>query len=385
MKKYDLSKLLSGCIFACLLASCSGNKNQFTVEGNIKNAQGKILYIENVGASSIALLDSIRIKGDGSFQFKHERPDVPDFYRIRLGNQVIHFAVDSTETIIIRGDTAQFAKNYTIEGSPESVKIKELTLIQLNANIAYNQLQKRYEAKEISMDEYVRQVNQVVGDYKTEAQKYIYSNPLSTSAYFALFQQINRMLIFDPYDKADSKAFGAVANSWNQYYAESPRAVQLYNLFTRSSAVLRGERSVSVTEGNSVELFDISLPSLNGKELKLSEAGKNKLTLIDFTAYGMKDSPAHNILLAEVYEQYKAKGFEIYQISIDMDEHFWKNASSNLPWVCVRDPQSVDSRILKLYNVSEIPTSYLRDKEGNIVARIESYKDLGKEITKYLK
>jgi hypothetical protein len=385
MKKENLPKRLLIYIYVCLLIACLDNKNQFTVSGKIEEGRDKTLYLENIGISKVTLLDSMKIKSDGSFLFKQKRPDVPDFYRLRLGNRFINFAVDSTETIIIRGDTAHFAQNYTIEGSPENEKIKKLTFLQLNTSIEYNQLKKRYEAKEIAIDEYVEQINQIVENYKTEARKYIYSNPLSTSAYFALFQQINQLLIFDPYDKSDSKAFGAVANSWNQYYSGSPRAVQLYNLFANSLAVLRGERLLNVTEGNSLELFEISLPSLDNKNLKLSEVGKDKLTLIDFTAYSLKESPAHNILLAEAYKKYQSKGFEIFQIALDVDEHFWKNASVNLPWTCVRDPQSVDFNALRVYNVSEIPTSFLRNKEGNIVARIESYKDLEKEIIKYLK
>ncbi|MDR2086387.1 MAG: AhpC/TSA family protein, partial [Dysgonamonadaceae bacterium] len=345
----------------------------------------KTLYLENIGTTKLTLIDSLKIAGDGSFRFRYKRPETPDFYRLRLNAQVINLCVDSTETIRITGNAENFARDYTIEGSPESEKIKELTLLQLTANREYNRLQKQYETREIAIDEYVTQINKTVEDYKTEARKYIYSNPLSPSAYFALFQQINRLLIFDPYDKTDAKAYGAVANSWNQYFPESPRSVQLYQLFTQSLAVLRGERPIEITEKNARELFDITLPAPNAKDIRLSEIGDGKFTLIDFTAYGMKESPAHNILLAEIYNRYHSKGFEIYQISIDTDEHFWKNASVNLPWICVRDPQSVYSPMLKSYNISEIPTAFLRNREGDIVARIESDKDLEKEIGKYLR
>jgi glutathione peroxidase-family protein len=150
-------------------------------------------------------------------------------------------------------------------------------------------------------------------------------------------------------------------------------------------AILRGERTIQITEGNAKELFDIALPSIDEKIIKLSEIGDGKVVLIDFTAYSMKESPSHNILLAEIYNKYRSKGFEIYQISIDTDEHFWKNASINLPWICVYDHQSIYSEILKKYNVTQIPTSFLRDKEGEIVSRIESIKDIEKGIERYLK
>jgi hypothetical protein len=384
MKKNDRFISLFIGLISCIAVSCSKNNNHFIIEGEIRDAGNKTLYLENIGASTVALLDSIPLTEDGSFRFKRERPPVPDFYRLRLGKQMINVAIDSTETITVHGNAVDFARNYTIEGSLGNEQIKELTLLQLSAQSEYRRLQKQYEAKEISMDEYVEQIKNILENYKTTARKYIYAAPMSATAYFALFQQIDQLLIFDPYDKADSKAFGAVANSWNQWYPQSPRAVQLYHIFTQSLAFFRGERPITVTEGNSKELLDITLPSLLGKDITLSAIGNGKVTLIDFTSYESKESPARNILLAEIYEKYKSKGLEIYQISIDIDEHFWKNAGVNLPWICVRDPQSTYSDVLRRYNVSQIPTSFIRNREGDIVSRIESYDQLEKNITSYL-
>ena len=385
MKKIDILKVLFSCLFIWILISCTEDKNQFSVEGTIKDADNKTLYLENIGTSAITLLDSVKLKGNSSFRFKQQRPATPDFYRLRLGNQIINFAIDSTETISINGNATNFAKGYVIEGGIKNEKIKELTLLQLNSSIEYNQSKKQYDANEISADEYAEQVTQTVAKYKTLALQYIYSDPLSSVAYFALFQQINNLLIFDPYDKTDSKAYGAVATAWDQYYPNSSRAKQLYNLFASSLSFFRNNRPLEIVEGDTKELFDISLPSINSKEVKLSNIGDGKLTLIDFTAYSMSGSPIHNIRLAEIYEKYKSKGFEIYQISLDTDEHFWKNVSTNLPWITVRDPQSVQSNILRKYNIGELPASFIRDKNGEIVARVESYNNLEKDIIKYLK
>jgi peroxiredoxin len=321
----------------------------------------------------------------GAFIFKHNRPAVPDFYRLRWGNQIINLAIDSTESITIRADGVHFAQNYTLEGDiAESQKIKELTLLQLNTSQKYNDLQKKYDAGEISIDQYRNEINAIIDHYKATAKEYIVSNFLATSAYFAIFQQINNRMIFDMYDKADNKLFGAVANAWNTTYPESLRAIQLKNLFTSSRAAFRKERSIELTESNSKTFFDISLPSINGKEIRLSDIGEGKITLIDFTAYAMDESPLHNLQLAELYDKYKAKGLEIYQISLDADEHFWKNAGINLPWVCVIDPQSIYSSIAQKYNVINIPTAFILNKEGEIVLRIEDYKHLDTNITKFL-
>ena len=96
-------------------------------------------------------------------------------------------------------------------------------------------------------------------------------------------------------------------------------------------------------------------------------------------------SPAHNLQLAELYSRYRSQGLEIYQISLDSDNHLWKNAAVNLPWVCVRDPESAYSPIARKYNVTTIPTTFIRDRTGEIVTRIEDYNTLNATVTKYLK
>ncbi|MDR0681561.1 MAG: AhpC/TSA family protein [Dysgonamonadaceae bacterium] len=382
MKKIIISGIFYSLFF--LFISCENKKQEFTICGEISGDTTKMLYLEHIGTSKITILDSAELKS-GAFKFKRNRPAVPDFYRLRWGNQIINLAIDSTETIIVHADGAHFAQNYTLEGDiTECQKIKELTLLQLNTSQKYNDLQRKYNAGEISIDQYQDEAYRIINHYKTTAKEYIISNFLATSSYFAVFQQINNIMIFDIYDKNDNKLFGAIANAWNITYPESLRAIQLKNLFTSSRAALRKELPIEITEGNLKTLFDISLPSIDGKELRLSDISHGKITLIDFTAYATKKSPLHNLQLAEIYNKYKAKGLEIYQISLDSDEHFWKNAVINLPWVCVIDPESFYSSIAQKYNVINIPTAFILNREGEIVLRIEDYTRLDTDISKYL-
>jgi len=369
-----------------IFIACS-NKNQFTVNGFIKDGNEKILYLENITVSKAVLLDSVKLGKSGSFQFKHERPATPEFYRLRLNRQLINFSIDSIETITIRSDTLRFAEDYTIEGSLESEHIKTLSLLQLKTSETYNRLQNEYRSQTITADEYKEKVNACIEEYKNEARKIIFANPASASAYFALFQQIDGLLLFDTYDKTDSKAYGAVANNWNQHYPDAPRTKHLVGLFTTALAIMRGEQArnldASTIEGK--DYFDVSLVSTDGATCRLSEIGKDQVVLVDFIAYEMNESPTHNQQLAKVYEKYHPQGFQIYQISLDTDEHFWKNAAANLPWICVIDPQSVDSDIAKKYNIRELPAGFILNRKGEISKRVENYDELAKDILPYLK
>ena len=137
------------------------------------------------------------------------RPAYPDFYRLRLNNQLINFSIDSTETVSFVADAETFATSYTVEGSENGKAIKNITLAQLDANQLIQRLRKAYEAGEVSDTLYAEEVKKAAKAYKEVALQYIYSAPMSPAAYFALFQQIDGLLFFDLYDPADSKASAA--------------------------------------------------------------------------------------------------------------------------------------------------------------------------------
>lgn len=374
-----LLTVLGLCMF--FLSACN-NSSDFTVKGVVAGADGQLMYLENVGISNVVTLDSIKLAPGGKFKFTEKRPEYPDFYRLRLNNQLINFAVDSTETISFVADAGTFATSYSVEGSENSKAIKAITLAQLDANQAISRLRKEYEDKMISDTTYRMKVLAAADAYKEVARKYIYSAPMSTAAYFALFQQIDGLLFFDLYDRKDVKAYGAVATSYNHTYPESPRSKHLYNLTLQSMKVLRAQRPVdySNVETKEISFLDIELPDVRGEVVKLSTVAPGKVVLINFTAYQTDWSPALNMALGELYTKYHDQGLEIYQVSLDSDFHFWRNGASNLPWVTVHDPQSVYSQVAGLYNVKQLPALFILDRKGNLVKRVEDVKKLEADV-----
>lgn len=374
-----LLTVLGLCMF--FLSACNYSSD-FTVKGVVAGADGQLMYLENVGISNVVTLDSIKLAPGGKFKFTEKRPEYPDFYHLRLNNQLINFAVDSTETISFVADAGTFATSYSVEGSENSKAIKAITLAQLDANQAISRLRKEYEDKMISDTTYRMKVLAAADAYKEVARKYIYSAPMSTAAYFALFQQIDGLLFFDLYDRKDVKAYGAVATSYNHTYPESPRSKHLYNLTLQSMKVLRAQRPVdySNVETKEISFLDIELPDVRGEVVKLSTVAPGKVVLINFTAYQMEWSPALNMALGELYTKYHDQGLEIYQVSLDSDFHFWRNGASNLPWVTVHDPQSVYSQVAGLYNVKQLPALFILDRKGNLVKRVEDVKKLETDV-----
>lgn len=382
MMKQISTRLLTVLGLCMFFFSACNNSSDFIVNGVVAGADGQLMYLENVGISNVVTLDSIKLAPGGKFKFTEKRPEYPDFYRLRLNNQLINFAVDSTETISFVADAGTFATSYSVEGSENSKAIKAITLAQLDANQAISRLRKEYEDKMISDTTYRMKVLAAADAYKEVARKYIYSAPMSTAAYFALFQQIDGLLFFDLYDRKDVKAYGAVATSYNHTYPESPRSKHLYNLTLQSMKVLRAQRPVdySNVETKEISFLDIELPDVRGEVVKLSTVAPGKVVLINFTAYQTEWSPALNMALGELYTKYHDQELEIYQVSLDSDFHFWRNGASNLPWVTVHDPQSVYSQVAGLYNVKQLPALFILDRKGNLVKRVEDVKKLEADV-----
>jgi len=372
------------CLVALIVTACSKEKARFTISGEITNAANKTLYLEHIGTTKIELTDSVELT-DGNFQF-WQRYDYPDFYRLRIDNQIVTLAIDSADRIQIKADAKTFATNYTLEGTvDESLKIKALIKLQTQTAQRYQALKNQYETGNMSLDTYIDSLNAIIDDYKKPATAFMIADFGSLAAYFALFQQVNHTLIFDIYNKADNKLLGAIANAWDQNYPESPRTIQLKKMYLASRAVIRGERTVKMEETNSKAFLDIVLPDLYDRPVRLSEIGDGKVVIVDFTAYTQTKSPAHNSELMQIYEQYCDQGLEIYQVSLDADTHEWKNAAVNIPWICVHDEQSVYSEIAQRYNVRSLPATFIMDRDGNIAQRLEQNEKLAAVVKKYLR
>ena len=366
------------------MVSCGQKK--FHVEGTIDNAKDSVLYFENIGLAGPELLDSVRLGQDGEFSFAGEQTDAPEFYRLRIHDQIISLSIDSTETVTIKAQYPQMAGQYEVSGSENCQKIKELALLQMD-------LQQR--AIKVSRDEAlsVDQVNDsilsMIKAYKEDVKKrYIFENPSKPYAYFALFQTLGNMLLFNPRsDRDDIKAFAAVATSWDTYWPEAERGRNLHNIAIEGMKNVRtidaNTQTIDASKVSTTGLIDIALRDNQGKIRRLTDL-KGKVVLLDFHVFAMDESPARILLLRELYNKYHAQGLEVYQVSLDGDEHFWKQQTAALPWVSVRDENGVNSSTLTLYNIQGIPEYFLIDRGNNIVGRMQTIKDLEQEIKKLL-
>lgn len=371
---------------ALALAACDNKK--FNVSGTVANAEDSVLYFENMSLDGPVTVDSVKLGADGDFSFSDKAPTAPEFYRLRIAGQIINISVDSTENITVKAQYPGMATNYTVEGSQECSTIRELALKQIDLQRRVIAIQ---QSPVLNYEQSADSINRVVAAYKNDVKRnYIFKAPMRASSYFALFQTLGNMLIFNPRQSEDDvKVFAAVATSWDTYHPDALRGKNLHNIAIegmRNVRIVRNNQAAAQIDASKVsqaDIIDISLEDNQGNTRKLTDL-KGKVVMLDFHVFGAKESTKRIMMLRELYNKYHSRGFEIYQISLDPDEHFWKTQTAALPWISVRDPQGLNSSILALYNVQSIPTFFLINRANALVKRDAQVSNLEAEINALL-
>lgn len=373
-------------LMAAMLTSC--NNKKFHINGTVTEAKDSVLYLENMSLDGPVVVDSVKLDDKGAFSFSGKAPDAPEFYRLRIAGQIINLSVDSTETVDVKASYPSMATGYTVDGSAECATIRELALKQID-------LQNRVIAVQnnpnLGYDLTRDSIGKLVAAYKEDIKRnYIYKAPMRASSYFALFQTLGNMLIFNPRENADDvKVFAAVATSWDTYHPDALRGKNLHNIAIegmKNVRIMRNKmaaQNIDASKVNVSNIIDISLLDNQGNRRSLTDL-KGKVVMLDFHVFGSNGFTKRIMEMRELYNKYHDRGFEIYQVAFDPDEHFWKTQTAALPWISVRDPQGLQSQNLAAYNVSSIPTFFLIDRNNEVKKRDSQITDIDAEINALL-
>lgn len=188
------------------------------------------------------------------------------------------------------------------------------------------------------------------------------------------------MPVFNPENKSDLRLIGAVANAFDIKRPTDPRTNYLKKLYISNRRTYSRPDTLVAPE---TSLIEVNLYDLKGKKHSLTEvASKNRVVLLNFTAYGDEYSPALNIEFNKIYNKYHANGLEIYQIGFDGNEVSWRNTARNLPWVIVYNSDADGPFILRSYNIGALPATYLICN-GEIRERVNET-NLDQAVAKYM-
>lgn len=372
MRKYVIMA-----VAGLLLAACD-NASKFRVEGNIENAEDSMLFLSHCTLDGVQKIDSVKLGKSGAFSFKADAPtDCPEFYTLNIGRHIINFAVDSTETLTINASLPKMESEYTVTGNESSEKIREISIMQQKTQSRLVAIERN---EDMLLGDKVDSIESIVNEYKERIKnEYIFTSPSSAYAYFAVCQSLTDLrgtfMLFDPLtNRNDVRCYATVATAWDGAYPNATRTQQLCNMAIKGmdNTAPPKQMALEVDESKISEtgIIDINLPDINSKMHKITDL-KGKVVLIDFTIYGAKESAERIRLMRSLYEKYHAQGFEIYQISLDEDIHFWKYSCENLPWICVHETDGTATRV---YGISNLPTFFLVNRNNEIVVRSDFMK-----------
>lgn len=364
-KTFSIVIILAAFTFAC------SKPNGFVINGKITNAEGKYLYLDELKVSSSILVDSVKLEKDGSFTLKG-KINYPNFYLLRLNEKnFVTLLVDTTERITVFGDAANFSRDYIVKGSTGSLLVQELNnkltitkhkLDSIQSRINVFRFRKDYSIQKIKWDQEITDIKQSQIRYSTN---FIQKHPFSMSSVLALYQKFDD----SNYVVQDLQSLKVAASALNSFFPKSEHVKALYANTKRLMEEQKSNKIQKIIADYGENSPDIKLPDPNGREVYLSSLA-GKVVVIQFWSALDRDSRIQNEALVELYNKYKSKGLEIFQVSIDTDRSAWINAieMDGLSWINVGDMQgSITAR--NYYNIQTIPSNYILDRERNIVAK----------------
>jgi len=353
---------------AILTVSCG---NRVKIKGCFAGAPDQNVSLEVVLPSKKEVVDSTLSDSRGRFLFRVALPDgQPTIYNLICKEQSIPLLVAPGERVKV-SSIYGIGLNYTVSGSEESSRLRELGLIFFNGRFSLDSLRNLYASEEYDprrqalAQEYTRTYFRI----KRKHINFIVENCRSLAAVYALYQRLpNDNTLFGGGDN-DLIYYRMVADSVRLTYPDSPY-LQALDKEIGSSASVAQKQQILANKIKAVAHPDITMPDMYGKMHSLSSLeGKVVLLLFWSAAYG--DAPLMNAELKELYTKYSGSGFEIFQVCVDTQKAPWVDAvqRQKLPWINVCDLKGMQSQAVMVYNFDRVPTAFLIDRRGDIVAR----------------
>lgn len=363
-----MKKLMIFALAAVLISSCS-NGPQAVISAVIDGAADSSVVLRKLNFNKFVVVDTIKTDASGAFKYKVALTgNEPYFYYIFSGDrQIAALILKDGDKVSLKASTAG---GYSVEGSEESALFLELNNMFGKASGAISDLAKeglsaKEQSDEAALKEINRKLSRTYVEYRREATRFIMEHPFSITSAVALFQKFNENLaVFD--EPSDVVIFKRVCDSLAVVYPKSEYVSSLNDEISRRASV--ASLNNKLLELQSVSFPDIAMPDIDGKIKSLSEL-KGKVIVLSFWSTAQDEHKMFNKELEKLYEKYHAKGFEIYQVSLDIDKPSWAATikSQNLPWISVNDGQGIDSPSVRTYNISKVPSMFVISKDGDIV------------------
>jgi peroxiredoxin len=354
-------------LFVLVLALSACNKNTgFKVNVSLSNGDEKTVYLQKYVDNAPVIIDSAVIANETAvLTASQDNPQI--LYALKIKG--------------VRGSMPFFAdnKDVTIVGDVNNPQAVEIMASESQAELdAYNDQLNQFD---LQIRDLYTAMQQAFSDNDSILLDSL--NRVGT----ALMEQQDGFR--DDYIKAHPESFVThyILDGVKQDYPVD-QLKELMAGFTTES-IYREHLNDYIAKQERLEIgqpfIDFTLQTKDGENVTLSEIiGQNKFTLVDFWASWCGPCRHENPVVKAAYEQFHELGFDVVGVSVDQDEAAWLKAveEDGLPWTQVRDSENKASEDYMIYY---IPSNFLFDQNGTMIAKGLRGEDLEAKLTEILK
>ncbi len=334
------------------LAGCS-NKDVIHVSGHIDNP-GNVKVISFYEGDR--KLDSVYLSDGNKFKFERDATQ-PRLLSLAVGNNKYPIILNPGEELTFIADMHE-PEAYTVEGSELTLALKEFAPYKRRKEFVQDSLQAAFA--KATLNKSAEEIESLRFDYLTEFKAKL---ALYTQQAIDFAQSHKNLAGFYAISTLDPE----VAETEIIAYAD-----EIENQFTDNRYVSTFKEEAKKLKRLSIGQAAPEIASFtpSNKSVKLSDF-KGKYVLVDFWASWCAPCRQENPNIVKLYHRFKDKGFTVLGVSLDNNPGSWMRAIADdkLEWTQVSDLQAWSSDLIIDYRIKAIPTSYLLNPEGQIIAK----------------
>lgn len=370
-------------LLSIILFSCSPQKQESTlISGKFDELSGKWLFFEELDVKKMTVIDSVKIKSDGSFKFE-PKVDEAGFYVLRTTKEnYLILLLEQGEKAELFSKDSLFKSGYEVRNSPGSLLLKDFEKFMSVQKVRIDSLAEAFYQSKDSINFLGKKLeldsifDLVFEDQQEYVREFINKNPGSLASLIVLNRKLGNNAVLDEekdfiyFHRTDSALM--VAHPTNKHILDHNNRVKeirgrIFDRFTADDKLKPGQKAPNIVVRDTNDQM-LSLKGLTGQKV-----------VICFWAGWNAKSRKENRQMVEYYPDLRKKNIELFGVSLDENIVVWKGALKldKLPGIQGSDLKGLESEVMKNYNLADdICYYYLIDEDQKIMYRSKEFKEM---------